>query len=601
VDEPRGVIRLLDPHTINQIAAGEVVDRPSSALKELLENSLDAGATRIVIDLEKAGVQKIEISDDGKGMTPEMAPLALQRHATSKIQSIEDLNRVATMGFRGEALPAIASVSRMTLATAPQDGSRLVLELEGSRIVRSFQEPGPQGSTVTVRDLFWNTPARLKFLKSDSAELASAIEAVSRAAFARPDVRFLLRHEGAVMVQTSGSGDLSSVVAEVWGREAARAMVRLDSYGGHVRVWGLVSPPHYTKPTRSHQWHFVNGRPVRSRSLTAALDQACRSLTPEKRFPLAVLMVEIDPAAVDVNVSPTKSDVKFHREGAVFEALRKGVSEALLGSGMVPNAADLAAANEALAQADPFRGPIFAASHALQAPLLGRGIEGMPATAGVSPLAQPSLGLGAEWDATPRAGASLPSLLAGLRIIGQLDSTFILAENDAGMLIIDQHVAHERVIYERLVQTRGSGAVEVQPLLTPLTLPLEKKALEAVAPRLPELQSIGFDLEVFGSDTLLVRGVPALSRRRDPLEMLRDLIDQLADGLGEGCLVPARDEVYILCSCKMAVKAGDPMGIRDMEQLVKGLAQTENPYFCPHGRPITLVFPRGDLRRRFKR
>jgi DNA mismatch repair protein MutL len=605
----------LDPHTVNQIAAGEVVERPSSALKELIENSLDAGATRIVIELESSGIKRLEVRDDGWGMTEEGAFTALQRHATSKLSAIEDLNRVETMGFRGEALPAIASVSRMTLSTGATEGSRLEIILEGSQALDSRNVPGPKGTTVKVEDLFWNTPARLKFLKSASSELSLCIEVVSRAALARPDVRFLLRHEDSVMVQTSGSGDLVTAVAEVWGREAARALTPLDFFSGQVRVRGLVSPPHFTKPTRSHQWLYVNGRAIRSRALTAALDQACRSLTPEKRHILAVLTLDIDPAGVDVNVSPTKSEVKFHREGAVFDAVRRAVKEALLASGMVPDASDLAAANDALRQA----GGLGAGAPAVgeSRPLAGSSqpwTEGWfggapPLAAALSAQAPLDLDIdrierGGPEGLDPRPGsrsASLPDLRAGLRVIGQVDATFILAENDAGLLIIDQHVAHERVIYERLVRTRGSGAVEKQPLLSPEALTLDRRTFEEVQPRLGELAEIGFDLEVFGSDTLLVRSVPALSRKSSPLLLLRDILDQLASGMGEGCLTPARDEVYILCSCKLAVKAGDPMGLADMERLIRDLAETENPYFCPHGRPITLVFPREDLRRRFKR
>ncbi len=587
-------IRLLDPHTINQIAAGEVVERPASALKELIENSLDAGAATILVELEASGVKKIEVSDDGCGMNRESAILALQRHATSKIERIEDLTRVVSMGFRGEALPAIASVSVLTLESGSEDGRRIRLRVDGGDIKDEPSVAGPKGTRIAVEDLFATTPARLKFLKSDSTELSQCVEVVGRAALARPDVRFTLKHNGSVLLQTSGSSSLATAVAEVWGRDAARGLVPFDRFDGTVRAWGLISPPHFTKPTRSHQWTFVNQRPMKSRILTAALDQVTRSLTPERRYPLAVLCIEIDPAAIDVNVSPTKSEVKFTREGPVFDVVRRAIRDALLEAGMVPDAAGLAAANEAMKALQP-PGP---------SPLWMSFVAQSPLTPTPAAPANHSLPFSEPGYAPPDPSAAptaLPDLLAGLRVLGQVDKTFIIAENDAGMLIIDQHVAHERIIYERLKNSRGALPIEIQPLLTPEVIHLDRRALEEVRPRLQELKEVGYDCEIFGDDSLLVRSVPGLARGRSPMQILRDILDQLADGQTEGCIVPARDEVYILASCKMAIKAGDVIGIREMEQLLQDLSETENPYFCPHGRPISILMPKGDLRRRFKR
>jgi len=592
--ETSPTIRLLDPHTINQIAAGEVVERPASALKELIENSLDAGAATVLVELEAAGVKRIEVSDDGCGMNRESAILALQRHATSKIERIEDLTRVVSMGFRGEALPAIASVSVLTLESGSEDGKRIRLRVDGGDIKDEPSVAGPRGTRVSVEELFATTPARLKFLKSDSTELSQCVEVVGRAALARPDVRFTLKHNGSVLLQTSGSSSLATAVAEVWGRDAARGLVPFDRFDGTVRAWGLISPPHFTKPTRSHQWTFVNQRPMKSRILTAALDQATKSLTPERRYPLALLCIEIDPAAIDVNVSPTKSEVKFTREGPVFDVVRRAIRDALLEAGMVPDAAGLAAANEAMrALQPPGPSPLWM-SFVAQSPLAPSSTS--PENHSL-PFAEPGY---ARPDPSS-APTALPDLLAGLRVLGQVDKTFIIAENDAGMLIIDQHVAHERIIYERLKNSRGALPVEVQPLLTPEVIHLDRRALEEVRPRLQELKEVGYDCEIFGDDSLLVRSVPGLARGRSPLKILRDILDQLADGQTEGCIVPARDEVYILASCKMAIKAGDVIGIREMEQLLQDLSETENPYFCPHGRPISILMPKGDLRRRFKR
>lgn len=571
-------IRLLDPHTVNQIAAGEVVERPASAVKELVENALDAGAGRIHVHLEEAGRRLISVSDDGCGMDRESARLALQRHATSKISSAHDLMGVQTLGFRGEALPSIASVSRLGLSTGEQGGVRHVLSVDGGSVQEGPAESGPRGTTVRVEDLFYNTPARLKFLKTDATELATVVEAVSKYAVSRPSVVFRLTHGPVVLVETSGSGDPLTAVAEVWGREAARALAPVDGFNGVARVTGFVSPPHYTKPNRNWYWLFVNGRPVRSKTLTAALDQAYRSLTPEKRYPLAVLDVNIDPSKVDVNVSPTKSELKFHQDGAVFDAVRRAVTTALLAHGMVPDAESVSRASEALRETGDFERAAVQLAMMAQAPL------------GV-PVAEP---VGQE-------SRAMPDLLQGLRVLGQVADTFIVAENDTALLIVDQHVAHERVLYERLRDSRGAVPIEVQTLLQPETLHLDRRTAELIAEKLDELRTVGFDLERFGGDSFLVRTVPAAVRGRTAMQLLRDLAEELADGTASGCLVPARDEVLILCSCKMAVKAGDKLGMAEMERLLRDLAETENPYLCPHGRPITVVMPKADLMRRFKR
>jgi DNA mismatch repair protein MutL len=570
-------IRLLDPHTVNQIAAGEVVERPASAVKELVENALDAGASRVQIHLEQAGRKLISVADDGSGMDLESAQMALQRHATSKIGSADDLLAVETLGFRGEALPSIASVSRLSLSSGDQDGLRHVLVVDGGSVSVGAAESGPVGTTVTVEDLFFNTPARLKFLKTDATELATVVEAVSKYAVSRPSVVFRLTHGPTVLVETSGSGDALTALAEVWGREAARALAPVDAFNGTARVTGYVSPPHYTKPNRNWYWLYVNGRPVRSKTITAALDQAYRSLTPEKRFPLAVLDVHIDPAKVDVNVSPTKSEVKFHQDGAVFDVVRRAVTSALLAHGMVPDAESVSRANEALVAAG---GDMRSA--AVQLAMM------VHSSATSAPV------LNTE-------GRSMPDLVKGLKVLGQIADTFIVAENDSALLIIDQHVAHERVLYERLRDSRGAVPIEVQTLLTPETLHLDRKTAELIAEKLDELKAVGFDLERFGGDSFLVRSVPAAVRGRTAMQLLKDLAEELADGTASGCLMPARDEILILCSCKMAVKAGDKLGFAEMERLVQDLALTENPYLCPHGRPITVVMPKSDLMRRFKR
>ncbi len=587
-------VRLLDPHTVNQIAAGEVVERPASVVKELVENALDAGATRIEVDLRDAGRTLIRVSDDGIGMSLEDAHQALQRHATSKIVSVDDLQLVRTLGVRGEALPSIASVSRLTLSTATDDGLRTLVKVVGGEVAPPSATAGPKGTEVRVEDLFYNTPARLKFLKSDTTELGQAMDHVSKYAIAYPQVAFRLTHNGQLALETTGRGDQLEAIANVWGREVARTLAEIHLDLGGLTLRGYVSPPHVTKPNRAYQYLYVNGRPVRTRTLTTAVDVAFRDLTPEKRYPLLVLLIDVDPDRVDVNVSPTKSEVKFQQEGQAFDAIRIALKQALMEHGMIPDAASLAAANEALREArrvEDWRLPPPSAPPTHDFQLLSAD----PFLAS-EPLAPPP-----TFDAPTTSPLPFASLLDDLRVIGQAMNTFIIAETAHGVVIIDQHVAHERVIYEYLCGLKGPTAIEKQRLLVPQTLHLDRRAAVLLHEKLPELTEVGFDLEPFGGESYVVRAVPAALRGKDPLRVLRDLVDELVEATVSRKLVPTREQIWITSSCKMAVKAGDPLSMAEMEKLIVDLAQTENPYLCPHGRPITVTLGRDALLRMFKR
>ena len=586
-------VHLLDLHTVNQIAAGEVVERPASVVKELVENALDAGARRIEIELVDSGKTMIRVFDDGIGMDLDDARQSLQRHATSKISSVDDLQRVRSLGFRGEALPSIASVSRLTLSTTRQDGLRTVLKVEDSKVSHPKGNSGPKGTEILVEDLFYNTPARLKFLKSDTTELGQSLEHVSRYAVAYPHVAFQLVHNGQIGLKTSGSGNLQDAISDVWGRDMARSLaeVRLEAAG--MTLSGFVSPPHVTKPTRAFQYLFVNGRPVRTRTLTAAIDQAFRDLTPDKRFPLLVLMIEIDPSRVDVNVSPTKSEVKFQQEGQAFDAIRIALKSALMEHGMMPNAAGVAAANEALA-----------AARAATVETIDYRNFGTPATTHPDSTALfEAHTVDVPIPVFQKVDQALPfvSLLDGLRVIGQAMNTFIVAETKHGLVVVDQHVAHERILYEYLCGIRGSAAIEKQALLVPQTLHLDRRSALLLRERLQEVIDVGFELDPFGGETYVVRSVPAAIKNRDPLKVLRDVVEELVEASVTRRLVPTREQIWITSSCKMAVKAGDPLSHAEMEKLIVDLATTENPYLCPHGRPITITLGKDALMKMFKR
>ena len=610
-------IRLLDPHTVNQIAAGEVVERPASALKELVENALDAGATKIEIELIDSGRALICVRDNGRGMSVEDAAMALQRHATSKIGSVDDLTHVGSLGFRGEALPSIASVSRMTLSTAESDGLRTVLRIEGGAVREPLGAAGPKGTEVVVEDLFFNTPARLKFLKSDTTELGQCLETVSKYAIAYPSVAFTMVHNGQQAIRTSGSGDMLEAISDVWGREMARSLAEVDTEVGGMQIRGFVSPPHVNRPTRAYQYLYVNGRPVRTRSLTAAMDQAYRDLTPERRYPVIALMVEVESERVDVNVSPTKSEVKFEREGQAFDSIRLAIKSALMHHGMMPNAEGVAAANEAL-RAIERAGTLedYRGAGGLGNPDWALGAAGNAGT--IHPVST-----GGEYgharsheallvSPLPASGISAPSqlnaerypfgeLLDGLKVLGQSMDTFVVAETRRGIVIVDQHVAHERILYEYLCGLKGESAIEKQPLLVPQTLHLDRRSAVLLREKLDEIVRVGFDLEPFGGESYVVRAVPAAIRSKDPLKILRDMVDELVDSSVTRRLVPTREHIWITTACHMAVKAGDPLSHAEMEKLIVDLASTENPYMCPHGRPITITLSATDLLRKFHR
>lgn len=595
-------MKLLDANTINQIAAGEVVERPASVVKELVENALDAGSTRIQIDLEGSGKTLIRITDNGCGMDPEDAKSALQRHATSKIQAVDDLLTVSSLGFRGEAIPSIASVSHFRMETAPEDGPATILEIEGGTLVSETTEPRPKGTQITVRNLFFNTPARLKFLKSDASELSSILDFCSRYAMAFSDVAFTVTHGGNVLLQTSGSGNRFEAICEIWNREYARAMVEALAEGPRFRVHGFVSPPHLTRPTRAYQFVFINGRPVKSRTLTVALDQAYRDLTPERRYPMVALWFDIDPELIDVNVSPTKNEVRFQHESIAFDALRTAIRTALLSHGMMPNAESVFNANMALKATEPSTNPLPGTNpthDALQG--LKSGIYPEPTWAYPEDSQDTKLPIPPPIQTEGPNRFPFADLLDGLRVIGQAMNTFIIAETKQGLVVIDQHVAHERILYEYLCGIKGATAVERQPLLVPQTLHLERASAVLLQERMEEIESVGFRLQPFGGESFLIREAPAALRGKDPVKVLRDLVDEIVSSSVTKKITPTREQIWITSACRMAVKAGDPLSIPEMEKLIHDLATTENPYLCPHGRPITLTLSTHDLLTKFYR
>lgn len=584
-------VRPLPDALIDQIAAGEVVERPASVVKELVENALDAGATRLRVEVRAGGADFVGVTDDGSGMTPEDARLALERHATSKLARAEDLQRIATYGFRGEALPAIAAVSSLRLRTrtaaAPE---ALELRLEHGRLTESRAASGPVGTRVEVADLFGSVPARRKFLKKPTTEWSHVSDWLSRAALALPGVHFEIHRDDRPALAWPASSDGLDRIAAVLGEHTAEALVAVEHAEGPFSVEGFVSRPDVHRPTLAGVYLFVNGRPVRDRTMQHALVEVYRDWLPRGRFPSAVLFLTAPLELVDVNVHPAKWEVRFAEPRAVHGAVRHAVRAAIGARAWVgEGGARPAAADPQAASAPGFRPAtdtgdwIFAERSA-------------PAGATLPGLAVA--------DAEP--GARLR--FADLHLLGQLLATYLVLEGKDRLLLVDQHAAHERVLYERLRAEWQAGRVESQGLLAPLAVALEPARLAALHEAAAPLAALGFDLEEFGEDAAIVRAIPALLSERDPAGLVRDLADELraseapAEALApEARSLEAADRLFAQLACHAARRKGDALAVGEQRALLDALDAIPWAPTCPHGRPVAVPLDRDEIERRFAR
>jgi DNA mismatch repair protein MutL len=581
-----GSIRRLPDNLVNQIAAGEVVERPSSVVKELLENALDAGAGSVEVALQAGGRRRVRVVDDGCGMTPEDARLALERHATSKIRNQEDLDAIATLGFRGEALPAIASVSRLSLLTSTGEGAGTRLEVEAGTVVREAPDARPRGTTVDVKDLFFNTPARAKFLRTVATELARSTEALHACALARPRIRFRLEHEGRELLQVAPASDTRDRVRQIFGGELAEGLIPVEAGRSPLSVSGYVSRPAFSRSSRAAQFVFVNGRQVNDRTLSHAIGRACRPHFPRERHPALFLFLEIPPEQVDVNVHPAKREVRFRTPGAIHDLLRRSLEGALSGGRAVQalparEASSREAVSEAVEQ--------YLADH--------------PQSEEARPPRLPSDGAPLEAAAEPpvHREADLPQPGVALRILGQLRDTYVVVEDEEGLLLVDQHAAHERILYDRYRDELHRHKVPVQSLLFPVNVevpPAQAIRFEKLMGRLAEL---GFAVEVFGNNAFLVREVPAIAAGSDPGRLLQDLVEQIAGGEAGEALSDLEHRVAALAACHAAVRAGMRLEPQRARHIVETLFAGGYALTCPHGRPATLRYAIGAIDRAFLR
>jgi DNA mismatch repair protein MutL len=649
-----GKIHVLSEAVANKIAAGEVVERPASVVKELLENSLDAGSTRVKIQIEAGGKKLIQITDNGCGMVRDDALLAFERHATSKLKNAEDLLSVATLGFRGEALPSIASVSRLRLETrAPEDASGTVIEINGGKIFKVEEAGLPAGTSITIRDLFFNTPARKKFLKAESTELSHIASLVTHYALAHPDKHFELHSLTNAMLVVPPVAGYGERVYQVFGKDVLDQLIPIAALQplahvglpqpppwrrteedeepkepGEVRIHGFVSRPEIQKLNRNSIYIFANGRLIRDRLVQHAVIEAYRNILPPTVFPVVLLFLEMPSEEVDVNVHPSKTEVRFRQQTVLHGFVRDSIRAALMKARPVPQfVSEIGAHPTASPSLTPgargvgenpgawrsLNDPGNPGGFALQAPVLPamsarfqfEGGVAVEANAAVS-LAQaaeivPDDGCTPALTDEPEAPSQLASSLASLKPVGQIRESFILAVNPEGLWIIDQHVAHERVLFERVLKQRAAKGVESQRLLIPLILELTPAQQAVFAEISDELTKNGFEAEPFGTRSLAVKVAPAGVDAAQVEHMLHELLEQFSREDQKLNLETVRTRIAASIACHAAIKVNMPLEANKMEWLLAELAKTECPMTCPHGRPVVLRYSMKDIQRAFKR
>jgi DNA mismatch repair protein MutL len=609
-------IKLLPEKVINQIAAGEVVERPSSVIKELIENSLDAKATWVEVEVQEGGRKLLKVSDDGEGMSPEDAKLAVLKHATSKVYMVDDLSKLTTFGFRGEALSSIASVSHFELSTRLHGAfSGTLIKIKGGDAAKITETGRPEGTTIAISNLFFNTPARLKFMKKESTEENHIVSVVTNYALAFPQVSFKLMVDGKEALRVSAS-DFGARVSAIFGKDLYKNLLPMDLSLNNIHVSGMVSAPTVTKPTRENMLFFVNRRWIANPSLGYAIMAAFHTLLPTRRFPVAVVFIEIPENEVDVNVHPTKKEVKFSRDREVFDVVVKAVRGALMAStGSLQPPAPV----EPLSGMGPYESArlVTSASNAQESqttwsapttPMnlydkIAQNRPAQPLTAGAShpnPFEDFNLAKGSGLQAR-RINADTP-----LYNFSQLFNTFIVFQSDSEMFIADQHTVHERLNYERLMKGVREKSLEVQPLLVPATVEVSTKEAQVLKNSLDILMELGMEVAPFGGNTFLVRSVPADLAGKNMVTLMKDLLDDLMAQDASGVkstnrLDQLRERTATFMSCRSAVMAGDRLNEEQMKGMVDQMRQANLPFTCPHGRPTILSIPLSELYRRFDR
>jgi DNA mismatch repair protein MutL len=637
-----GRIQLLSEHIANQIAAGEVVERPSSVVKELVENSVDAGSTRIDVTIEEGGLQLIRVADNGSGMEEGDTELAFQRHATSKIATSKDLFAIRTLGFRGEALPSIASVSRLECVTSSvESGLGRKIMIEGGTIRSVVETAASRGTEVTVRELFFNTPARLKYMKTIQTELGHVSDYLYRLALAHPGIAFSLKHNGNLLLQTLGNGDMLQVIAAIYGTAVGKQMLPLQAESLDYGLSGFIAKPEMTRANRGGISTIVNGRYVRNFALNQALLQGYHTLLPINRFPVAVLQITMDPSLVDVNVHPSKLEVRFSKEAELTAFIESEVKRVLGHQVLIPQGAAPSLSKGAYLQeqleltrvSEPSPQPLrkeSAPHHAEQAqrrleepPQLKEGgsayrqaAEANRQPTRYSPAENGSAVLRPNLQQQRKAAENFMGLLPNaassaetnglpsfpnLEPIGQMHGTYLVAQNVNGLYLIDQHAAHERIHYEYYYERFGNPTEASQELLVPITLEFTPSEASLIGEKLALFEQAGVYVEAFGGNTFLVRAYPHWFPDGEEKTIIEEMCEWILAEKKAVDIAKLREKSAILCSCKASIKANQSLSLQEMETLLDRLAVCRNPYTCPHGRPIVVSFSTYELEKMFKR
>lgn len=652
-------ITVLDEHIANQIAAGEVVERPASVVKELVENAVDAGATKIEVLAEEGGLELIRVTDNGSGMEPEDCELAFYRHATSKIVAGRDLFQIRSLGFRGEALPSIAAVAKVRMVSSSNDtGLGQVIAIEGGALKENGQTAAPQGTDITVKELFYNTPARLKYMKTIQTELGHVSDVMYRQALAHPEIAFCLKHNGNSLLQSQGGGDLLQVIASIYGINTSKSMIPISAENPDYKITGFIGLPELTRSNRSAMSTIVNGRYIRNQGLQQSILRAYHTLLPINRYPLVVLSLEMHPSLVDVNVHPAKLEVRFSKEPElnvfVEESIKAVLSEQVLIPQVIKQQIGKASSGSVIQEQFHFPagrmeaapaggagrgayGPAArpadaAAGYALRehggAAASGAAYNAAPAgaarasapqaqppRASRAPLApgQPGRAPQGGYAAGSAASGAVPQALYGapdtppelpafpeLSLIGQHHGTYLIAQNENGLYLIDQHAAHERVNYEYYYDKFGNPADASQELLLPITLEFTSSETEKLKERLSWFERAGVILEHFGGGTFRVVAYPYWFPQGDEAEIIQEMAEWV---LSERAidLAKLREKSSILVSCKASIKANQKLTADEANTLLQRLSACKQPYTCPHGRPIVISFSNYDLEKLFKR
>lgn len=624
-----GKIIVLDELTANKIAAGEVIERPASVVKELVENSIDAGADNISIEIKSGGIKYIRITDNGQGFEPDDAVLAFDKHATSKIRVAEDLENVNTLGFRGEALPSIASVSRVKLVSKTAEAPvGVCVHLEGGDLIEVSEIGCAKGTTLEVMDLFFNTPARYKFLKKDHVEASYVTDAIEKIALANPDVSFKLVSNGKTVLQTPGNGDLQSTIYAIFGRDVATKLKEVKYEESHINVNGYVGDISLMYSNRNRQIFFVNGRYIKNKTLSAALDKTYSTLAMKGKFPFCVLSVKINPMHVDVNVHPAKIEVRFDNEGLVFEVIYRAVTSALFEDRRKSSIAtpktiqnhtqstersydtkpvtfetfeqylkikeeEIPLEVEVEVEVEEKEEEIKEEAVAEQIPIMQSAVEVAKETVVAESLPQENI-IQERTENKKREN----EVFEFARIIGQVWNAYILFEHEGKLYMMDQHAAHERIMYEELRRIINGSEPMVQMLLSPITMELSPSEFQTLKNNFDYFARLGMEMEEFGTASVIIRTLPTILLDENIHSFIQEGLDNIISG-GETSLY--NDETIFQMACKAAVKANKRLDLREMEELIRRMSTLDNPFTCPHGRPIVIEITKYEIEKRFKR